>query len=91
MPVREAYDFRMDSTQQPTVKLTQKLVRAYIRTLGGTFRKDYCGDYIVRFNNGEFDYHTDNLEDALGAARIYQGTNPNIETAEALLGGYERL
>lgn len=64
-------------------KLTQKVVREYIRHLGGTFGRDGYGDLIVRF--GEEVYHTNDLLDALGTARCMKGGHPNIEQAEEYL------
>lgn len=61
-------------------KLTQLMVKDFIRTLGGTFRKDSYGDFIVRF--GEDTYHTGDLEDALGTARCMKGGHEDIELAE---------
>jgi hypothetical protein len=64
-------------------KLTQSIVREYIRILGGTFRRDAWGDLIVRF--GEDTYHTTDLQDALGTARCMKGGHPDIESAEQYL------
>lgn len=65
------------------MKLTQKIVREYVRMLGGTFRRDEWGDLIVRF--GDDTYHTNDLQDALGTARCMKGSHPAIADADEYL------
>jgi hypothetical protein len=64
-------------------KLTQKIVREYIRILGGTFKRSPYGDLVVRF--GDSEYFTDDLQDALGTARAMQGSHAEIQRAEQYL------
>lgn len=65
------------------MKLTQKVVREYVRILGGTFRRTPAGDLKVKF--GEDEYFTDDLNDAIGTARIMKGSHPDIDRAEEYL------
>jgi hypothetical protein len=64
-------------------KLTQKIVREYIRILGGTFKRSTYGDVVVKF--GDSEYFTDDLQDALGTARAMQGSHAEIQRAEQYL------
>ena len=64
-------------------KLTQKIVREYVRRLGGTFKKTDFDDYCVRLAGCE--YFTDALDDVLGTARAMCGTHENIDAAEQYL------
>ncbi len=73
--------------RQRTHRLTQAIVREFVRTLGGTFKRDAYGDLVVRF--GEETYHTTDLEDALGTARCMKGSHPRIDDAEQFLRDME--
>jgi hypothetical protein len=65
-------------------KLTLRVARDYIRILGGTLKHDTdWQEYILRF--GTSTYHATELDDVIGTAKVWQGTNPNLETAERLL------
>lgn len=64
-------------------KLTQKIVREYVRRLGGTLKRTDYDDYCVKLAGCE--YFTDALDDVLGTARAMCGTHPNIADAEEYL------
>lgn len=71
------------------VKLTQAIVREYVRLLGGTFKKTEYGDYRLAFGSHRSDsreeYHASDLADIVGTARVMRGSHDNIDEAEALL------
>jgi hypothetical protein len=65
-------------------KLTLALAKQYVRALGGSLKRDIeWEEYILRIGDGT--YHTDSLEDAIGTARVYFGSHPDLETAERIL------
>ena len=63
--------------------LTQKLLREYVRQLGGTLKKTDYDDYVVKL--GGCEYYTTDLDDVLGTARAIAGTHPDRAAAERLL------
>lgn len=64
-------------------KLTQRIVRDFVRTLGGTFKANVgWGDFKLRFDNGENEYFANDLLDALETARAMKGGHERIEEAE---------
>lgn len=64
-------------------RLTQAIVRDYLRHVGGKFRKDTFGDYRVTLDGAE--YFTQDLDDAICTARVMAGGHPRFEDAEAML------
>lgn len=66
-----------------TNKLTQKIVREYVRILGGSFKRTEFDDFRLKF--GQDEYFTNGLDDIIGTARVMQGSNGNIEQAEEYL------
>lgn len=65
-------------------KLTQKVVREFVRRLGGKLKRNIEFDeYVLIF--GEHEYFTSDLDDVVGTARVMQGSHPDIEEAEKFL------
>jgi hypothetical protein len=71
-------------------KLTQRLVKDYLRLLGGTVRRDSYGDLRLKFKSPKgphFDeeYFAQDLEDVIGTARLMKGGHANAEQADEFL------
>lgn len=64
-------------------KLTKKVAVEFVRILGGRLYRDSYGDLRVKF--GDQIYFTNDLDDAVGTARIMRGSCDAMEDAEEYL------
>ncbi len=67
-------------------RLTQKIVREYVRTVGGRFKRTLWDDYQLTV--GADTYHANDLLDIIETTRVMCGSHPNIALADSLLEGY---
>lgn len=73
--------------EYPGLRLTQALVRQYVRLLGASFKRSQYGDYVLSFGTGDArsEYFSADLTDVIETARVMLGGHACFGQAENLL------